>query len=100
MNKIDINSLEQVRLIGAERSGLRKAALVFSTDIGVFQLDAPLEVLRATASAIMRDLFGVDTSELTPEQWDEAWHKGQLWHRWLQGDPEAFRRPSGSQDPK
>lgn len=99
MNRIDISSLEQVRLIGAERSGLRKAALIFSTNKGVFQLNAPLEVLRDTASAIMRDLFGVDTSELTPEQWDEAWHKGQLWYRWLQGDPEAFRRPSDTKDP-
>ena len=93
VTKITLPDPAQLTFAQAERSGRRQAALVLTAGDDVFQLEGHTDCFRELATVIMRDVFGVDTSKLSKEEWDKAWRSGGLWRRWLAGDEDAFRRP-------
>lgn len=92
VTKITLPDLKQLTFAQAERSGQRQCALVLTAGEEIFQLEGHVDCFRELATVIMRDIFGVDTSELDSKEWDDAWKNGGLWRRWLAGDLEAFRR--------
>jgi hypothetical protein len=91
ITQLKLPGLKELKFAQAERTGAEQATLVLSTPEGIFEITGHVSSFREVASVIMRDIFGVDTTKLSQEEWNKAWLSSGLFRRWLAGDPEAFK---------